>query len=177
MEELLQFMPKYIPGYEQCALSFIAPVLGVRETRRFLGRRCLQEKDVRAGAIPRDTIALCGYNVDIHHGRDEGSELYIVERGYGIPYGCMVPGQMDGVLFTGRLICADRVAYGSSRVMGTCMALGEAAGLAAALCVRLNCTPAQVPVENLRALLKENGAVLTIPQEVASHENVEKSAI
>ena len=51
------------------------------------------------------------------------------------------------------------------------------AGLAAALCVRLNCTPAQVPVENLRALLKENGAVLTIPQEVASHENVEKSAI
>ncbi|MFR1358307.1 MAG: FAD-dependent oxidoreductase [Ruthenibacterium lactatiformans] len=64
-----------------------------------------------------------------------------------------------------------------SRVMGTCMALGEAAGLAAALCVRLNCTPAQVPVENLRALLKENGAVLTIPQEVASHENVEKSAI
>ena len=52
-----------------------------------------------------------------------------------------------------------------------------AAGLAAALCVRLNCTPAQVPVENLRALLKENGAVLTIPQEVASHENVEKSAI
>ena len=177
VEELLQFMPKYIPGYEQCALSFIAPVLGVRETRRFLGRRCLEEKDVRAGAIPRDTIALCGYNVDIHHGRDEGSELYIVERGYGIPYGCMVPGQMDGVLFTGRLICADRVAYGSSRVMGTCMALGEAAGLAAALCVRLNCTPAQVPVENLRALLKENGAVLTIPQEVASHENVEKSAI
>ena len=49
--------------------------------------------------------------------------------------------------------------------------------LAAALCVRLNCTPAQVPVENLLALLKENGAVLTIPQEVASHENVEKSAI
>lgn len=110
--------------------------------------------------------------------RDEGSELYIVERGYGIPYGCMVPGQMDGVLFTGRLICADRVAYGSSRVMGTLHgARGRPPGLAAALCVRLNCTPAQVPVENLRALLKENGAVLTIPQEVASHENVEKSAI
>ncbi|MFR1358308.1 MAG: FAD-dependent oxidoreductase [Ruthenibacterium lactatiformans] len=96
VEELLQFMPKYIPGYEQCALSFIAPVLGVRETRRFLGRRCLQEKDVRAGAIPRDTIALCGYNVDIHHGRDEGSELYIVERGYGTPTAVWCPDKWTG---------------------------------------------------------------------------------
>ena len=96
VEELLQFMPKYIPGYyEQCALSFIAPVLGVRETRRFWAVAVCRKR-MRAGAIPRDTIALCGYNVDIHHGRDEGSELYIVERGYGIPYGCMVPGQMDG---------------------------------------------------------------------------------
>lgn len=171
VEELLRFMPKYIPGYSACALSFIAPILGVRETRRFVGRRCLCESDVRAGRIPPDTVALCGYNVDIHHGRDEGSELYIVPRGYGIPYGCMVPETMKGILFTGRLICADRVAYGSSRIMSTSAALGEAAGTAAALCVQMHCQPAQLPVEQLRGLLQKNRAVLDIPQKEARHED------
>lgn len=160
-EEVLKFMPRYIPGYERCALSFLAPTLGVRETRRFAGRRCLREEDVRMGAIPADTVALCGYNIDIHHGRDEGSELYIVQHGYGIPYGCMLPEQMDGLLFTGRLIWADRVAYGSSRIMSTCMALGQAAGVAAALCAQEGCCPAQIDVERLRALLERDGAVLT----------------
>lgn len=177
VEELVRFMPNYVPGYEHCALSFIAPSLGIRETRRFRGRRCLREEDVRAGTVPEDTVALGGYNIDIHHGADEGSELYIVKRGYGIPYGCMVPCEMDGLLFTGRLICADQIAYGSSRVMGTCMALGQAAGTAAALCVELGCAPAQVPVARLRALLKKANAVLTLPQEEANCESMEQSAI
>lgn len=177
VEELIRFMPRYIPGYEHCALSFIAPMLGVRETRRFHGRRCLREEDVRAGVIPPDTVALCGYNVDIHHGHDEGSELYIVKHGYGIPYGCMVPWELDGVLFTGRTIWVDRVAYGSSRIMSTCMALGQAAGLAAVVCVQTGCTTAQVPVDRLRTLLRDTGAILTAPQEVEGRERTEKAAI
>lgn len=163
IEELIKFMPAYLPGYEDCTLSFIAPTLGIRESRRFVGRCCLTEKDVREGLIPSDTVALGGYNVDIHHGCDEGSELYIVHRAYGIPYGCMVPEKMNGILFTGRSIWADRVAFGSSRIMGTCMALGQAAGIAASICVQTKCEAGQVPVEMLRRLLIENGAILTIP--------------
>lgn len=165
VEELIKFMPAYLPGYENCALSFIAPMLGVRESRRFIGQRCLTENDVRKGVIPPDTVALGGYNVDIHHGCDEGSELYIVQRAYGIPYGCMVPEKMGGILFTGRTIWADRVAFGSSRIMGTCIALGQAAGIAASICVQSKCETAQVPIEKLRRILKENGAILAISQE------------
>ncbi len=96
VEELLQFMPKYIPGYEQCALSFIAPVLGVRRQGAFWAVAVCRKRMCAQGQFQEIRLCACGYNVDIHHGRDEGSELYIVERGYGIPYGCMVPGQMDG---------------------------------------------------------------------------------
>lgn len=177
IEELIKFMPAYIPGYENCTLSFISPTLGVRETRRFDGMRRLCENDIRSGKIPPDTVALCGYNVDIHHGQDEGSELYIVSHGYGIPYGCMVPREIKGLIFTGRIICVDRIAFGSSRIMSTCMAMGQAAGIAAALCAKYGYDPNTVPLEQLRNLLIKNGAVLTIPQEEAGHENTEKPEI
>lgn len=162
VEELIKFIPKYIPGYENAALSFVAPAIGVRETRRFVGRSCLRESDMRSGEIPADTVALCGYNVDIHHGQDNGSDLYIVQHGYGIPYGCMVPERIGGVLFTGRTIWVERVVFASTRVMSTCMALGEAAGAAAALCVQRKCNPGDVPVEELRQSLLNSGAVLSI---------------
>lgn len=162
LEELVRFIPKYIPGYEHASLSFIAPVIGVRETRRFVGKTCLRESSMRAGEIPEDSVALCGYNVDIHHGQDNGSDLIIVKRGYGIPYGCMVPEKMKGLLFTGRTIWVDRIVFASTRVMSTCMALGEAAGAAAAMCVQKVCDPGNIPVEELRQSLMENGAVLTI---------------
>lgn len=177
MEELIRFMPSYIPGYENCALSFVSPMLGVRETRRFDGKRRLCKDDILSGKIPPDTVALCGYNVDIHHGQDEGSELYIVSHAYGIPYGCMVPLKMKGLIFTGRTICVDRVAFGSSRIMSTCMAMGQAAGTAAALCIQNGYDPDTIPVEDLRSLLLKNGAVLTIPQEETEHEDIEQSEL
>lgn len=162
VEELIKFIPKYIPGYEHATLSFVAPSIGVRETRRFVGQRCLAEANMRAGEIPADTVALCGYNVDIHHGQDNGSDLYIVQHGYGIPYGCMVPKRTKGVIFTGRTIWVDRVVFASTRVMSTCMALGEAAGAAAAMCVHKHCDPDDVPVDELRQSLIDYGAVLSI---------------
>lgn len=163
VEELVKFIPKYIPGYEKAALSFVAPDLGIRESRRFVGRRYLQEESMRSGEIPEDTVALCGYNVDIHHGKDKGSDLCIIQRGYGIPYGCMVPEKLKGLLFTGRSIWVDRTVFASSRVMSTCMALGEAAGVASAICVQKCCDPGDVPIEELRCSLEKKGAVLVIP--------------
>lgn len=177
VEELIKFMPAYVPGYENCALSFISPTLGVRESRRFEGLCRLCEDNIRSGKIPPDTVALCGYNVDIHHGQDEGSELYIVSHGYGIPYGCMIPRKIKGLIFTGRIICVDRIVFGSSRIMSTCMAMGQAAGIAATLCIQNECDPDTVPLEQLRSLLLKNGAVLTIPQEETGHENSEKPEI
>ena len=162
MGELLHFIPKYVPGYEQSQLTCVSPMLGVRESRRCVGEKTLTSKSVLEGEIPEDTVALCGYNIDIHHGRDEGSELYIVQRGYGIPYGVMVNRQVDGLIFTGRLISVDRDTYGSTRIMSTCMALGEAAGCAAAQCVSTGRSPADVDVVRLRETLRSQNAILEV---------------
>ena len=162
MGELLAFIPKYIPGYEHSELSNVSPMLGVRESRRFVGQKTLTSDAVLRGEIPDDTVALCGYNIDIHHGNDEGSELYIVQQAYGIPYGTMVNDQVDGLLFTGRLISVDRDTYASARVMSTCMALGEAAGCAAALCAREHTSPSKLDVQRLRALLRAQNAILEV---------------
>ena len=164
MGELLHFIPKYVPGYEQSQLTCVSPMLGVRESRRCVGEKTLVNESVLKGEIPEDTVALCGYNIDIHHGKDEGSELYIVRRGYGIPYGVMVNRRVDGLLFTGRLISVDRDAYGSTRIMSTCMALGEAAGCAAAQCVSLGRSPLDVDIDRLRETLRGQNAILEVVQ-------------
>ncbi len=162
MAELLHFIPKYIPGYEHAALSGVAPMLGLRESRRCVGEKTLTGQDVLQGRVPEDTVVLGGYNIDIHHGGDEGSELYIVKKGYGIPYGTMIHRKIRNLIFTGRLISTDRDAYGSSRVMGTCMALGEAAGCAGALCAKSGCDAVDLDVQALRKQLRNQNMILEV---------------
>ncbi len=160
LKELLGFIPKYIPGYEGSRLTSISPVLGVRESRRCIGIKTLTSDHVLNGDIPSDTVALCGYNIDIHHGSDEGSDLYIVKKAYGIPYGTMISPNVSNLLFTGRLISVDTDTFGSSRIMSTCMALGEASGCAAALCCQGDELPADLDVKKLRKSLIAANAVL-----------------
>lgn len=162
LEELIKFIPKYMPGYSKSKLSMVSPTLGVRETRRILGKKTVTKDDVSKGIIPNDTVALCGYNIDIHHGMDEGSELQIVEHAYGIPFGCMLPNKVDGLLVTGRAISVDWVTFGSSRIMSTCMALGEAAGTAAALCAIHGIAPSLLPINDLRKDLVQGGAIISV---------------
>lgn len=162
LDELLDFIPKYVPGYEHSELTYISPMLGVRESRRCIGEKTLTSEDILQGRVPEDTVALCGYNIDIHHGEDEGSELYIVERSFGIPYGTMISRHAAGLLFTGRLISVEREPYGATRIMSTCMALGEAAGCAAALCVKEGTSPEKLDVQLLRAALRKENAILEV---------------
>ncbi len=162
MDKLLGFIPKYVPGYENSRLSGISPLLGVRESRRCIGMKTLCYDSILKGEVPEDTVALCGYNIDIHHGSDEGSELYIVERGYGIPYGTMISERVEGLIFTGRLISVDRDTYASTRIMSTCMALGEAAGNAAAMCAADGQRLADIDIKALRERLRAQKAILEV---------------
>ena len=162
LEELLGFIPKYVPGYENCHLSSISPMLGVRESRRCKGIKELQKESVLNGDIPQDTIALCGYNIDIHHGSDEGSDLFIVKKAYGIPFATLLTDKVTNLIFTGRLISADTDTFGSCRIMTTCMALGEAAGCAAAICKKHNLIPKNIDIEELRNTLISEGSILEV---------------
>ena len=87
--------------------------------------------------------------------------LQPVAHAVGVPYGCLVSGSVKGLMFSGRTISVDSQAFGLTRIMGTCMAVGEAAGTAAAIAHRQGTSPDAVNVAQLRRALAEAGAILT----------------
>ena len=87
-----------------------------------------------------------------------------VERPYGIPYGCLVSSEVDNLMFAGRCASMDAPTLASARVMPYCMAMGEAAGVAAAMAHKTGIAPRDVNTDDLRAILLENGAILTEEQ-------------
>lgn len=159
--QLMKFMKKYIPGFESIYITNIAPGLGIRETRRIVGKQILKKDILDTGNITEDTIALAAYNIDIHQGNGIGLNIKKVEHAFGIPYGCLVSRDIRGLIMSGRCISVDDYIYGSTRVMGTSMAVGEAAGLAAAMALKSNVEPGEISVKDLRKNLIKAGAILT----------------
>lgn len=160
--ELVSMLKRYVPGFEDCYISNINPAIGIRETRRIAGIQKLAIDNVLAGDIPSDTIALGSYKVDIHNGTDHTTILTDLERPYGIPLGCLVSKDINNLMISGRCISMDSQALASVRVMPTCMAIGEAAGVCAALALENKVLPAQLPAELVVEQLKLNNAILSI---------------
>lgn len=162
--KLIKLLRERIPGFENCYLSSIAPSLGVRETRRFAGIRRVTREDCIQANVPDDTVCLSGYKIDIHSGRDDGLYFEAVEKPFGIPYGCLVSRDVENLMFAGRCISCDAVALGSLRVIPSCLGMGQAAGVGAALCVEQGKDPARVDVNEVRAVLLEQNAILNMQQ-------------
>ncbi len=164
---LVEFFRRYVPGCENCYLVSSASFIGVRESRRILGEYVLTAKDVLSAATFDDGIARGFYPIDVHSA--DGTEAYGWARlpaPYEIPYRCLVPRRVENLLVAGRPISADHVAHGSLRVMGTTMALGQAAGTAAALCVKLGATPRKLDGRLVRGELEKAGALPPIFEHV-----------
>ncbi|MCI5956868.1 MAG: FAD-dependent oxidoreductase [Clostridiales bacterium] len=157
--ELLDVMHDFFPGFEKCRLSSVSPLLGIRESRHFRGRRRLTGEEVKQAFRDDETIALGACNIDIHAG-DGTARLEWVKKPYGIPLGALIPEKVEGLVFSGRMIDADTEAFGSCRVMGTCMAIGEAAGVCAGLAAKRGVPVAAVPAQAVRGVLVQNGAIL-----------------
>jgi hypothetical protein len=160
--ELVQFMRKRMPGFENCEITQIAPALGIRETRHFQGKQRLTVDAVGADLAP-DTIALSAYNIDIHSGTSDHIDLTLVDKAFGIPYGCLVPQEIDGLLLAGRTISVDTKIFASVRVMGPCLAMGEAAGTAASISTDKGIPVGSVDVDDLRSSLLLAGSILSTP--------------
>lgn len=158
--QLTEMLQKYIPGFEDCFISSICPNLGVRESRRFAGEKRLEIESAFDGSVPEDTIALSGYKIDIHCGDSLQTEFKTVQKPFGIPYGCLVSKNYKNLLFAGRCISTDAKIIGSTRVMPTCMAMGQAAGTAVSQCLDDNCLPKDADVLKLRETLLKDGAIL-----------------
>jgi len=159
----MDFFRSRLPGFERAVLLDTAATVGVRETRRIVGEYTLTAEDLAEGTEFGDVIALCGYPVDIHSPTGDGGGTdgtYQTANVYQIPYRCLVPEVIDGLLVAGRCISATHEAMGATRVMPPSFAMGEAAGTAAALAVDAQIHVRKVSIPDVQTTLVRNGAYL-----------------
>lgn len=163
LKGIVQFLNQYIEGMKDAYVVSVPNGIGVRETRRLCAAYMLTEDDVLSGRNFPDSIARNGYCIDIHDpsGKKWGARfIQSPDSAYGIPYRCLLPRRVDGLLVAGRCIGATHEAQGSVRIMPACMATGQAAGCAAAMAAKSGCTPQSVDTALLRTRLQKEGAVI-----------------
>lgn len=159
---LVDFLKRYVPGFENSYLVESANELGVRETRRLVGRYVLNGADAINCRHFDDNIGCGSYMVDIHDpfGRSMAIGGEIKGDCYGIPYRSLTPKTVKNLLVCGRCISSDHVAHSSTRIQGTCVITGQAAGTACVLALDSDKAVQDIDVTALRTRLKESGCYL-----------------
>ncbi|MDI6829534.1 MAG: FAD-dependent oxidoreductase, partial [Armatimonadota bacterium] len=160
--EFLEFLRRDVPGFEKAEILMSGPQVGVRETRRVIGEYILTAEDVLGARKFDDCIARGSYSIDIHNPAGPGTIIKHLPKGesYDIPYRCLVPLGIENLLIAGRPISATHEAHSSLRIMPICIAIGQAAGTAAALCATSGVSPRNLDVSLLQSKLREQGANL-----------------
>lgn len=163
MRQCIAFLRRRVPGFEHAQFAGVAPRIGIRETRRIQGEYLLSGEDVLAGRRFPDAIGRGAHEIDVHGAGTEHRRQVIPGGGsYDVPFRSLIPRGLGNLLVAGRCFSSTREGQSSARVMGTCMAMGQAAGTAAALAARAN-APVEfraTPLPALQQALREQGAVL-----------------
>lgn len=149
----IKALQQFAPGFEQAGLRNFGMTLGIRDTRKILGRYNLTEQDVRQQGRFDDAIGIFpefidGYGVLI---------LPTTGRYFHVPYGALVPQGIDNLLIAGRAIAGDKISHASVRNMMCCTVSGQGAGVAAAVSVKEGTTTAEVNIGRVQAELKRQG--------------------
>lgn len=162
VQQCTAFMKARVPGFENAAFAGLAPRLGIRETRRIVGEYTLTGREVLEARKSPEGVAKGCHHVDIHQSGTGQIRIPVANGGsYDIPWGCLLPKKLKNLLIAGRCASADRDANGTMRVMGSCMGMGQAVGVAAALYNRERHDDMRaVSLQTLRQSLRELGAVL-----------------
>ncbi len=163
MLEYVRFFRDRVPGYENAYLLSLGAMIGVRESRRILGDYQLTREDVMSGRKFPDAIAMCGAPIEDHHAA-AGTRWEFLAPGaaYDIPYRCLVPRGVEGLLVAGRCLSATHDAHASVRSIGQCMGMGQAAGAAAVQAIESNVQPRAIDIPRLQQTLLDLGAVLDV---------------
>lgn len=164
MDKIADFLREFAPGFENAYTISSASIIGVRETRHFKGLYTLTEQDILEAKVFEDWCATrLHFNFDVHNitgaGLDEtGVQKHFPQHhGYTIPYRCLVPVERDGLLLAGRNISGTHMAHSNYRVMPICANMGQAAGIAAAICVQEGIQPRELDVKVLQRELEAQG--------------------
>ncbi len=153
-----RFMKEYIPGFENSAIMDTASILGVRESRRITGDYTFTEDDVNGQARFADAIVRKSGGIEVHGLAGFGTEIKELPREawYDIPYRSIIAKDFVNLLLAGRCFSATQKALSAARSIGFCMALGEAAGTAAALAIHEGVAVRRIAIADLQRLLKRN---------------------
>lgn len=155
-------------GAENYDLEWVGMLPGSREGRRLIGDYILNENDILSNRQFEDAVAYGGWPMDIHTAKglydfDElPSRVISFDGAYTIPYRSYYSKNISNLMMAGRDISASKMAMGSTRVMGTCAIGGQAAGTAAALCIKYDCNPRGVGehITELQQLLLKDDAYI-----------------
>lgn len=160
--QLVAWLVSDIPAFKNAFLQMTGAQIGIRESRRIVGEYVLTAEDLLSARKFDDCIARGSYPVDIHDpdGGDTVIKRLAPGESYDIPYRSLVPKGIDNLLIAGRPISSTHEAHSAIRVMPIAAAIGEAAGAAAALCVRDKTTPRALDANELRRVLLAQGANL-----------------
>lgn len=160
--QVVDFLRRYVPGFDAAFLLETPAQIGVRETRRIIGDYILTQEDILEGRQFEDRIACGGYPIDIH---DPTSARLVAKRlpagmFYTIPYRSLLPKGGRNWIAAGRCVSATHEAFAAFRVSAIVMAIAQAAGTAAAMAHRNGHGPREVDVRALQARLRERDAFL-----------------
>ena len=167
--EYVRFLTDRVPGYEQARLATLGTQIGVRETRRVYGDYRLTRDDVLSARRFDDAVGLCGAPIEDHHAGADTRWQYLPDgQAVEIPFRTLLVRDASNVLVAGRCFSATHDAHASVRSMAQCMAMGQAAGSAAALATAAGRDPRDVPVRVLQDRLVADGAILELTAPVGS---------
>jgi hypothetical protein len=152
--QAIRAMNRFLPGFEEAKLRTYGMTLGVRDTRKIIGRYELTESDVRNQGRFEDSIGIFpefidGYNVLV---------LPTTGRYFQIPYGALVPQKIGNLLVAGRSIAGDKISHASVRNMMCCAVTGQGAGVAAAVSVKDGVSVGEVNIKHVQTALQKQGA-------------------
>jgi len=173
--QVYDFLKKHIGGFAESYILDTAVQVGTRESRHIEGDYTLTAEDILAGTSFTDGIACGTFAIDIHP--PEGKQQIFTGSGkavYEIPYRCLLPKGIENLLVAGKTISASHTAFGSIRVMATCMAMGEGVGTAAALLVLQGGSTRKLDTLQLREVLIKNGQYLL---NASLEEDVDKNLL
>lgn len=160
MFELIPFMKRHMPALRDAYLIVSGAQVGIRESRRIKGLYCMTKDDVLVKKDFPDTVAKGAHPIDIHSADSNEQQLIWLNEPYNIPYRSLVPKNSSNILVAGRCISATREAFASIRVQAQCMALGQAAGTAAAMSSATGEPVDQLDGALVRKRLAEQGALV-----------------
>ena len=157
---LVELLKENIEEFKDCYIMTTGTQAGYRETRRVRGAYVLTGEDILNKVEFKDTIAKSAHPIDIHCAKGTKQNVSFLEEAGCIPFRTLYTKTFSNLLVAGRCISADENAFASIRVQAPVMAVGQAAGTAAALCVKNNLQVEDIAIDALRETLLEQGAIL-----------------